>query len=105
MKTKDSTKEILFIDALHESLVNHKIITNPRVIKCGTYYSKERGYFRYRIKCGNIKECPRCRTRVLDFKRQEMLTEQEECLNAGGSLYNHWNSKAQENRFPKVPPR
>ena len=87
MKTKDNTKEILFIDALHESLVNHKIITNPRVIKCGTYYSKERGYFRYRIKCGNIKECPRCRTRVLDFKRQEMLTEQEECLNAGGSLF------------------
>jgi len=87
MNTKDNTQETPFVDALHESLVNHKIITNPRVIKCGTYYSKERGYFRYRIKCGNIKECPRCRTRVLDFKRQGILTEQQECLSAGGSLF------------------
>ena len=80
MNTKEDTKEtgneILFVDALHESLVNHKIITNPRVIQCGTYYSKERGYFRYRIKCGNIKECPRCRDRTLDFKRHQMLKTQ-----------------------------
>ena len=33
MNTKEDTKEtgneIIFVDALHESLVNHKIITNP----------------------------------------------------------------------------
>ena len=85
--TKETGKEILFVDALHESLVNHKIITNPRVIQCGAYYSKERGYFRFRKQCETIKECPRCRSRLLGFKRQEMLTEQEECLSAGGSLF------------------
>ena len=85
--TTETEKEVLFVDALHESLVNHKIITNPRVIQCGTYYSKERGYFRYRIKCGNIKECPRCRDRTLDFKRHQMLKTQEECLSSGGSLF------------------
>ena len=43
----DTTKETEkpFIDTLHASLVTHKIITNPRVIKCGTYFSKECGYF------------------------------------------------------------
>ena len=91
MNTKEDTKEtgneILFVDALHESLVNHKIITNPRVIQCGAYYSKERGYFRFRKQCETIKECPRCRSRLLGFKRQEMLTEQEECLREGGSLF------------------
>ena len=85
--TKETEKEIPFVDALHESLVNHKIITNPRVIQCGAYYSKERGYFRFRKQCETIKECPRCRSRLLGFKRQEMLTEQEECLNVGGSLF------------------
>ena len=76
-----------FVDILHESLVNHKIITDPRVIQCGTYYSKEGGYFRYRIKCGNIKECPRCRERTLSFRRSQMLQRQEECINQGGSLF------------------
>ena len=85
--TPETGKENPFVDALHESLVTHSIITNPRVAKCGTYYSKERGYFRYRVKCGNIKECPRCRTEGLPKRRQEILTEQEECLSAGGSLY------------------
>ena len=91
MNTKEDTKEtgneILFVDALHESLVNHKIITNPRVIQCGDYYSKERGYIRFRKQCETIKECPRCRSRLLGFKRQEMLTEQEECLREGGCLF------------------
>ena len=82
----ETGKEVLFVDALHESLVANKIITNPRVIQCGTYYSRERGYFKYRVKCGNIKECPRCRTENLAQRRQEMLTEQEECLNDGGLL-------------------
>ena len=83
--TKKTEKQ--FVDILHESLVNHKIITNPRVIQCGTYYSKERGYFRYRIKCGNIKECPRCREKTLSFRRSQMLQRQEECINQGGSLF------------------
>ena len=78
--TIETEKEILFVDALHESLVNHKIITNPRVIQCGTYFSKERGYVRYRVKCGNIKECSRCRTEGLSQRRQEMLSKQESCL-------------------------
>ena len=85
--TKETGKEKPFVEALHESLVTHSIITNPRVTKCGTYYSKERGYFRYRVKCGNIKECPICRTREGNLKRYELLTEQEECLNTGGSLF------------------
>ena len=83
----ETSKDVLFVDALHESLVANKIITNPRVIQCGTYYSRERGYFKYRVKCGNIKECPRCRTENLAQRRQEMLTEQEDCLNEGGSLF------------------
>ena len=32
-----------FSEVLHKSLIAHRIITNPRVIKCGTYYSKEQG--------------------------------------------------------------
>ena len=83
--TKKTEKQ--FVDILHESLINHKVITDPRVIQCGTYYSKERSYFRYRIKCGNIKECPRCRERTLSFRRSQMLQRQEECINQGGSLF------------------
>ena len=86
---RDTTKETekQFVDILHESLINHRVITDPRVIQCGKYYSKERGYFRYRIKCGNIKECPRCRERILSFRRSQMLQRQEECINQGGSLF------------------
>ena len=83
----ETSKDVLFVDALHESLVANKIITNPRVIQCGTYFSKERGYDRYRVKCGNIKECPRCRTVGLSQRRQEMLSEQELCLIEGGFLF------------------
>ena len=85
--TTETEKEVLFVDAHHESLVNHKIITNPRVIQCGTYYSRERGHIRFRVKCGNIKECPRCRTEGLSQRRQEMLSEQELCLIEGGFLF------------------
>lgn len=91
MDTKENTietgKEILFVDAHHEYLVNHKIISNPRVIQCGTYFSKEQGHFKYRVKCGNIKECPRCRTEGLSKRRQEILSEQEECIREGGFLF------------------
>ena len=39
--TKDNTKktEKRFSEHLHESLVAHRIITKPRVVKFGTYYS------------------------------------------------------------------
>ena len=74
---RDTTKETekQFVDILHESLINHRVITDPRVIQCGKYYSKERGYFRYRIKCGNIKECPRCREKTLSFRRSQMTRD------------------------------
>ena len=85
--TTETEKEILFVDALHESLVTHKIITNPRVIQCGTYYSRERGHFTYRVRCGNIKECPRCRTEELAKRRLEILSAQEECLREEGSIF------------------
>ena len=74
--TTETEKEILFVDALHESLVTHKIVTNPRVIQCGTYYSRERGQFTYRVRCGNIKECPRCRTEELAKRRLEIISAQ-----------------------------
>ena len=85
--TTETEKGILFVDALHESLVTHKIITNPRVIQCGTYYSRERGHFTYRVRCGNIKECPRCRTEELAKRRLEILSAQEECLREEGSIF------------------
>ena len=75
-----------FVEHLHESLVKHGVITNPRVVKCGTYYSWER-YIKHRIQCGKIKECPICRERVADYKRHQMLKTQEECLKDGGSLF------------------
>ena len=74
------------MERLHESLVNHRIITDPRVVKCGTYYSWER-YIKHRIQCGKIKECPICSERVSDYKRHQMLKTQEECLKDGGSLF------------------
>jgi len=76
-----------FPEALHQSLIAHKIITNPRVIKCGTYYSKERGHFRFRIQCNNQKECPVCRTRVADKRKRQLLKEQMDCLKEDGFVY------------------
>ena len=74
------------VEHLHESLVKHGVITNPRVVKCGTYYSWER-HIKHRIQCGKIKECPICSERILDYKRHQMLKTQEECLKDGGSLF------------------
>ena len=86
--TKDNTKrtEKRFAEHLHESLVAHRIITNPRVVKCGTYYSWER-FIKHRIQCEHIKECPICRDRTLDYRRHQMLEKQEGCLENGGSLF------------------
>ena len=75
-----------FVEHLHESLVKHGVITNPRVVKCGTYYSWER-HIKHRIQCGKIKECPICSERILDYKRHQMLKTQEKCLKDGGSLF------------------
>ena len=86
IETEKRKKEVPFVERLHESLVNHRIITDPRVVKCGTYYSWER-YIKHRIQCGKIKECPICRERVSDYKRHQMLKTQEECLKDGGSLF------------------
>ena len=76
-----------FPEALHESLLTHKIITDSRVKQCGEYYSTERGFFKQRIQCGNIKQCPICRTRVAPNRIQEFIDEQEVCLYQNGSLY------------------
>jgi hypothetical protein len=86
IETEKRKKEVPFVERLHESLVNHRIITDPRVVKSGTYYSWER-YTKHRIQCGKIKECPICRERVSDYKRHQMLKTQEECLKDGGSLF------------------
>ena len=86
IETEKRKKEVPFVERLHESLVNHRIITDPRVVKCGTYYSWER-YIKHRIQCGKIKKCPICRERVSEYKRHQMLKIQEECLKDGGSLF------------------
>ena len=90
--TKKTEKQ--FVDILHESLINHRVITDPRVIQCGTYYSKERGYFRYRIKCGNIKECPRCREE-LDSKTQMLQDKRNVSIRVDlfSSLLEPWNTR------------
>ena len=86
MRQAKTKKETPFVDALHASLVSHRVITDPRVVKCGTYYSWER-YTKRRIQCGRIKKCPICKERTANFKRHQMLKNQEECLNAGGQLF------------------
>ena len=106
VREPQTEKEILFVNALHKSLVTKKIITNPRVIQCGTYYSRERGHFTYRVRCrNNQKECPDAELRNLLRKIRDPLRTKE-CLKEGWIyLYDHWNPEAQENRFPKVTPR
>ena len=42
LETEKRKKEVPIAELVHKSLVAHGIITNPRVIKCGTYYSWER---------------------------------------------------------------
>ena len=80
-------KDRPIVDVLHETLVTAGIITDPNVIQCGEYYSKERGFFRYRKQCGKTKYCPRCRERTMPFMRSQMIQRQEECLSSGGSLF------------------
>ena len=86
LETEKRKKEVPIPELVHKSLVAHGIITNPRVVKCGTYYSWER-HIKRRVRCGYVKECPMCYERTADFKRHQMLKTQEECLNAGGQLF------------------
>ena len=75
-----------FTEALHQSLIQHQIITHPEILKCGTYYTKER-WDHYRKQCGNIKQCPICRTREIHGLINQFKEEQEQCFMDGGSLY------------------
>ena len=86
IETEKRKKEVPIAELVHKSLVAHGIITNPRVVKCGTYYSWER-YTKRRVRCGRVKECPMCNERTADLKRHEILKKQEECLKDGGSLF------------------
>ena len=86
MRQAKTKKETPFVDALHASLVTYKVITDSRVVKCGEYYTWER-YTKRRIQCGIIKKCPIRKERTANFKRHQMLKNQEECLNAGGKLF------------------
>ena len=70
-------KKLSAPELVHKSLVAHGIITNPRVIKCGEYYSWER-HIKRRKYCGNVKECPMCYDRTADLKRHQILEKQEE---------------------------
>ena len=86
LETEKIKKEVPIAELVHKSLVAHGVITNPRVVKCGTYYSWER-FIKKRIQCGNVKECPMCYERTADLKRYEILEKQEECLKGGGGLF------------------
>ena len=72
LETEKRKKEVPIAELVHKSLVAHVIITNPRVVKCGTYYSWER-HIKRRVRCGNVKECPMCYERTADLKRHEIL--------------------------------
>ena len=39
LETDKIKKKVPIPELVHKSLVAHGIITNPRVVKCGTYYS------------------------------------------------------------------
>ena len=86
IETEKRKREVPIAELVHKSLVAHGIITNPRVVKCGTYYSWER-HIKRRVRCGRVKECPMCYERTADLKRHEILKKQEECLKDGGSLF------------------
>ena len=85
LETEKIKKEVPIAELVHKSLVAHGVITNPRVVKCGTYYSWER-HIKRRVRCGYVKECPMCYERTADLKRYEILKKQEECLKGGGRL-------------------
>ena len=61
-----------YISSLHQVLIKNEIITNPKVIKCGQYLSREKGYIRYRIQCDKVKLCPRCKYRSAPERIQKL---------------------------------
>ena len=76
-----------YISSLHQVLIKNEIITNPKVLKCGQYLSRERGYIRYRIQCNKVKLCPRCKYRTAPERIKRMMSEQKESLENQNNLY------------------
>ena len=76
-----------YISSLHQVLIKNEIITNPKVIKCGQYLSREKGYIRYRIQCDKVKLCPRCKYRSAPERIQKMMSEQKACLENQKNLF------------------
>ena len=76
-----------YIGSLHQVLIKNEIITNPKVIKCGQYLSREKGYIRYRIQCDKVKLCPRCKYRSAPERIQKMISEQKKCLENHKNLF------------------
>ena len=75
-----------FHQQIQEVLVDEGLITE-RDSQCGKYYSKERGYFRYRVKCGNIHSCCMCRDKHIKKIRREVYYNTNSFHQDGGSLY------------------
>jgi hypothetical protein len=79
-------------------LVKNEIITNPKVLKCGQYLSKQKGYLRQRIQCDKIKLCPRCKYRTAPERIQKIISEQKKCLDSQKNLF----SVSISNKYEKV---
>ena len=75
-----------FYEEIQQVLVDEGLITE-RDSQCGKYYSKERGYFRYRVKCGNIHSCCMCRDKHIKKIRREVYYNTNSFQQDGGSLY------------------
>ena len=87
-----------YISSLHQVLVKNEIITNPKVLKCGQYLSKQKGYLRQRIQCDKIKLCPRCKYRTAPERIQKIISEQKKCLDSQKNLF----SVSISNKYEKV---
>ena len=86
-----------YISSLHQVLVKNEIITNPKVLKCGQYLSKQKGYLRQRIKCDKFKLCPRCKYRSAPERIQKIISEQKKCLDSQKNLFSVSISNKYEN--------
>ena len=87
-----------YISSLHQVLVKNEIIINPKVLKCGQYLSKKKGYLRQRIQCDKIKLCPRCKYRSAPERIQKIISEQKKCLDSQKNLF----SVSISNKYEKV---
>ena len=86
-----------YISSLHQVLVKNEIIINPKVLKCGQYLSKKKGYLRQRIQCDKIKLCPRCKYRSAPERIQKIISEQKKCLDSEKNLFSVSISNKYEN--------